>query len=78
MVTDEAMFQRILEKTKGSSKGLTLKKEQNLYSFSSKMSRYKYVFIDSGSGLGKNPLQFISVLLVNGGCMIGTMREGKQ
>lgn len=43
------------------------------------MGRNKYIFIASGSGLGKNSLQFISVLLVNGGCMIGMVRrEGRE
>lgn len=58
MVPDETMFQRLFEKTKGSSKEPALKQEQNLYFFRSKMGRNKYIFIDSGSGLGKNPVYF--------------------
>ena len=67
------MFQRILEKTKGSSKEPALEQEQNLYSYSSRMGRNKYISIDSGSGL--TLLQFISMLLVNGVCMIGMVRR---
>lgn len=75
MEIDEASFQRIFKKTKKLSKELTLKKEQISHYFRSKISRNTYVFVDSRSELEKNPLQFISLLLINGGSMIGIVRR---
>lgn len=71
-------FRGYLRKPKAQIKKLSLNRS-NLYSFRSKIGRNKYIFIDSGSGLGKNPLQFIPVLLVNGGQVIGmARREGRE
>lgn len=71
-------FRGYLRKPKAQIKKLPLNRS-NLYSFRSKIGRNKNIFIDSGSGLGKNPLQFIPALLVYGGYVIGRLRrEGRQ
>lgn len=53
------------KKPRAQVKKIILKQEQKSHYFKSKMSRKKYILVDSRSVLGKIPVQFISMLLIN-------------